>query len=55
METVELVRELQARLEEKANPKTKAWWEAYLKHGVPFRGVKMGDVRVILHQWYADQ
>jgi 3-methyladenine DNA glycosylase AlkD len=55
METPDLVRELQVRLEEKSNPKTKAWWEAYLKHQVPFRGVKMGDVRSVLHQWYADR
>jgi hypothetical protein len=40
METARLTQNLQARLEVRANPKTKAWWEAYLKHVIPFRGTK---------------
>lgn len=51
----ELVSSLQARLDEKADLRTKTWWETYLKHTVPFRGVKMADVRAELHRWYADE
>ena len=39
------------QLERRANPKTKAWWEHYLKHTIPFRGVKMADIRAELHKW----
>jgi len=40
MDRIRLVKRLQSRLEEKADAKTKAWWEAYLKQAIPFRGVK---------------
>ena len=46
-----LVPNLQQRLEARANPKTKAWWESYLKHVIPFRGVKMAHIRAELHGW----
>jgi len=46
---------LQQRLEAKANPKTKAWWENYLKHVIPFRGVKMAGIRAALHNWLATE
>jgi 3-methyladenine DNA glycosylase AlkD len=42
---------LQRRLDERANQKTKAWWERYLKGVIPFRGVKMADIRASLHSW----
>ncbi len=42
---------LQDRLDAAANPKTKDWWERYLKHVIPFRGVKMADIRRALHDW----
>jgi 3-methyladenine DNA glycosylase AlkD len=42
---------LQSRLDEAANPKTKAWWESYLKHAISFRGVKMTDIRAAVHAW----
>ena len=42
---------LQQQLDLRADPKTKAWWEGYLKHVIPFRGVKMADIRAALHQW----
>ena len=48
---MELVERLQVRLEGKANPKTKAWWESYLKMAIPFRGVKMADTRAALLAW----
>ena len=42
---------LQSRLDKAASPKTKAWWESYLKHTILFRGVKMADIRAALHAW----
>ena len=45
---------LQQRLENKANPQTKIWWERYLKHVIPFRGVPMADIRAALHSWLKD-
>jgi 3-methyladenine DNA glycosylase AlkD len=52
---VDKISGLQARLESKANPKTKAWWEGYLKGAIPFRGVKMGDIRSALHTWLREE
>ena len=46
---------LQGQLDLRANPKTKAWWEGYLKHVIPFRGVKMADIRAVLHQWVKEE
>jgi 3-methyladenine DNA glycosylase AlkD len=46
---------LQIRLQEKAMPKTKAWWESYMKQVIPFRGVKMPTIRAVLHQWYTSE
>ena len=46
---------LQEQLDLRANPKTKAWWERYLKHVIPFRGVKMADIRAVLHQWVKEE
>lgn len=39
----------------KADPKTKAWWENYVKDSAPFLGVKMADVRAIVHRWHAEE
>ena len=46
---------LQRQLDLRVDPKTKAWWEGYLKHVIPFRGVKMADIRAVLHQWVRDE
>jgi 3-methyladenine DNA glycosylase AlkD len=46
---------LQQRLDEKATPKTKTWWESYLKDVIPFRGAKMADIRSVLHCWLSDE
>ena len=51
----EYISTLQIRLQEKAIPKTKAWWEAYMKQVIPFRGVKMPTIRAVLHQWYTSE
>jgi 3-methyladenine DNA glycosylase AlkD len=55
MESTRLVRELQTRLQGKAVVETKDWWEQYLKYAIRFRGVKMADVRAVLHSWHVDQ
>jgi 3-methyladenine DNA glycosylase AlkD len=55
MDAGRLTRDLQARLDERANRKTKAWWEAYLKHVIPFRGTKMAGIRSVLHEWYREE
>jgi 3-methyladenine DNA glycosylase AlkD len=46
---------LQHQLDQRADPKTKAWWERYLKHVISFRGVKMADIRAVLHQWIREE
>jgi 3-methyladenine DNA glycosylase AlkD len=43
--------QLQQRLTEAGDAKTKAWMEAYLKHSLPFRGLKLPQVRTIVHDW----
>ena len=45
------IAKLQTRLEEKANPKTKAWWERYLWNVIQFLCVKMAQIRAALHAW----
>jgi hypothetical protein len=50
-----MITSLQHRLDQRADAKTKAWWERYLKHVIPFRGVKMVDIRAVLHQWVRDE
>lgn len=52
---MQAIRQLQQQLDTRANPKTKAWWENYLKHALPFRGVKMADIRSALHAWYQQE
>lgn len=46
-----MINSLQQRLAARATPKTKNWWEKYLKQAIPFRGVKMADIRSALHDW----
>jgi len=46
---------LQESLKEHANPKTKAWWENYVKGSAPFMGVKMPIIRDVLHQWHKEK
>ena len=48
-----MINSLLQRLEARATLKTKNWWEKYLKQAIPFRGVKMGDIRSALHDWLA--
>lgn len=51
----EHIARLQERLDGKADPQRKAWWESYLKDAIPFRGVKMADIRTALHGWLRDE
>jgi 3-methyladenine DNA glycosylase AlkD len=42
---------LQQQFNQASDRKTKDWWEAYMKHSLPFRGLKLPQVRAILHNW----
>lgn len=44
---------LQRRLQRRARPETRSWWENYVKDAAPFRGVAMADVREELRGWLA--
>lgn len=46
-----LVANLQSRLDEIADIKVKDWFETYLKHVVPYRGVKTPDVSKTVTAW----
>jgi 3-methyladenine DNA glycosylase AlkD len=35
--------------------KTKNWWERYMKHVIPFRGIKMAALRSVLFAWWPAQ
>jgi 3-methyladenine DNA glycosylase AlkD len=45
------IKHLQEELTRLSDPKTKEWWEAYLKHSLNFRGLKLPQVRAIVHTW----
>jgi 3-methyladenine DNA glycosylase AlkD len=47
------IKTLQQTLAQAGDRKTKDWWEAYLKHSLPFRGLKLPQVRAIVHDWVA--
>ena len=40
-----MIKRLQTRLQRHADPKRKAWWDAYLKQVITFRGVPMAVIR----------
>lgn len=42
---------LRQELAAQADPKTKAWWEGYVKGSAPFLGVKMAALRATVHRW----
>ena len=48
-----LIQQLQADLEAIASPKTKNWWENYMRHVIPFRGVGIPQIRERLEAWRA--
>ena len=45
---------LQELLNCRADPRTRTWWESYLKGVIPFRGVRMAEIRALLHGWIRD-
>lgn len=47
-----LIQALDARLQALATPKSRAFWERYLKGSVPFRGVPMASIREAVHAWW---
>lgn len=47
----ERITELQTTLTNNANPQTKEWFEAYLKGVIPYRGLKLPQVRSHLKNW----
>ncbi|MDQ4018933.1 MAG: DNA alkylation repair protein [Actinomycetota bacterium] len=44
-----LVADLARRLDARANPSTREWWNRYLKGSIEFRGVPMAGVRAAVH------
>lgn len=46
-----LITSLQRSLEGKATPKTKLWWESYMKGVISFRGVGIPEIRDLLAVW----
>ena len=51
----ELVAEVAARLAARANDRTGAWWDRYLKGAIEFRGVPMGEVRTVVHDLWRER
>ena len=49
------VRRLEALLDARATDEARRWWEGYLRGTARFRGVRMGDIRVAVQRWYADE
>jgi 3-methyladenine DNA glycosylase AlkD len=45
---------LHQQLQDFSDPKTKSWWEGYVKGGAPFLGVKMADIRATVHRWHKE-
>jgi 3-methyladenine DNA glycosylase AlkD len=45
------INSLQDQLEQASDRQTKAWFESYLKNALPFRGLKLPQVRAVLHAW----
>jgi 3-methyladenine DNA glycosylase AlkD len=54
MMAVTIVRQLQASLDRASDARTKEWMESYLKHSLPFRGLKMPQIRTIVREWVAE-
>lgn len=46
-----MIASLQRGLDARAEEATRRWWEDYMKGAIPFRGVKMADIRAELHAW----
>jgi len=51
----DLIEHLQTRLQCHADPEKKAWWEAYLKQVIPFRGAPMAAIRREVRDWLPER
>jgi 3-methyladenine DNA glycosylase AlkD len=49
-----LVADLARRLDARANPSTREWWNRYLKGSIEFRGVPMAGVRAAVHDLWGE-
>jgi 3-methyladenine DNA glycosylase AlkD len=47
-----LIQDFQQRCDRAADPATKDWFEAYLKGVIPYRGLKLPQVKTIFKAWY---
>lgn len=50
-----IIADLQVRLDTVANPRTKTWFENYLKHAIAYRGVKTPMIERIVARWQREQ
>ena len=50
--TKDLLAPLQRSMQAAADPDTKAWFEAYLRHAIEYRGIKTPVITRILSAWY---
>jgi 3-methyladenine DNA glycosylase AlkD len=50
-----LIEGLQLRLNAHATAATREWWTKYLRGTASFRGVKMEDVRKVVHTWFNEE
>ena len=46
-----LITLLQNHLDEVSTPKTRQWWEKYMRQVIPFRGAGIPEIRQVLAQW----
>jgi len=46
---------LLASLDQHANPKTRDWWEKYMKGVIPFRGVGIPEIKRLIAIWRKEQ
>jgi 3-methyladenine DNA glycosylase AlkD len=50
-----IVEDLARRLDERADERTRSWWDRYLKGAIEFRGVPMQGVREVVHAVWSDR
>jgi len=49
-----IINTLQASMQEIAIEKKKLWWEKYMRHVIPFRGVGIPQIRALQKTWYKE-